>query len=218
MSGYNVGFRSSRVRERLISRLEQQGITNLEVLNAIRTVPRHLFVDEALAHRAYDDVVLPIGHDQTISQPYIVALMTQALMRHGRPKRVLEVGTGSGYQTAILAQMVSQVYTVERISALILKARERFAEMGILNVEMKLDDGHQGWEEKAPFDAILITAAPSGIPTRLFKQLEIGGRMIVPVGPEAQEQQLIELVRTEDGYEQEVLERVRFVPMRSGTR
>ncbi len=218
MNGYNVGFRSSRVRERLISRLEQQGITNLEVLNAIRTVPRHLFVDEALAHRAYDDVVLPIGHDQTISQPYIVALMTQALMRHGRPRRVLEIGTGSGYQTAILAQMVSQVYTVERISALIMKARERFAEMGVLNVEMKLDDGHVGWEEKAPFDAILITAAPSGIPTRLFNQLEIGGRMIVPVGPEAQEQQLIELVRTEDGYEQEVLEQVRFVPMRSGTR
>ncbi len=213
---YGVGMRSRRVRERLITRLEEQGITNLEVLDAIRTVPRHQFVDEALAHRAYDDVVLPIGHEQTISQPYIVALMTEALMRYGRPKRVLEIGTGSGYQTAILAKMVPQVYTVERIGALIRRAQERFSEMGILNVEMKLDDGHVGWEEKAPFDAILVTAAPSGIPVRLFNQLEIGGKMVVPVGPEKKEQQLIELTRTSEGYEQENLGSVLFVPMRAG--
>lgn len=218
MSNYEVGFRSRRVRERLISQLEGQGITDLEVLNAIRTVPRHQFVDEALAHQAYDNIVLPIGHEQTISQPYIVALMTEALMRHGRPKRVLEIGTGSGYQTAILAQLVPHVYTVERIGALIRRAQDRFAEMGILNVEMKLDDGHVGWEEKAPFDAIIVTAAPAGIPTRLLGQLEVGGRMVVPVGPEKQEQKLLELTKTADGYEEEVLERVRFVPMRAGAR
>ncbi|MBT3310061.1 MAG: protein-L-isoaspartate(D-aspartate) O-methyltransferase [Gammaproteobacteria bacterium] len=213
-----VGFRSRRVRERLIEKLQEKGISNPEVLDAIRTIPRHEFVDEALGHQAYDDTALPIGQEQTISQPFIVALMTEALLRGTPPQRVLEIGTGSGYQTAVLAKLVPQVYTVERIKSLIHRARDRFAEMGILNVEMKLDDGHLGWEEKAPFDAIIVTAAPSGVPKQLFNQLAIGGRMVVPVGPDRQDQQLLELVRTEDGFEQNDLGTVRFVPMRAGAR
>ena len=213
-----VGFRSRRVRERLIEKLQEKGISNPEVLDAIRTIPRHEFVDEALGHQAYGDTALPIGQEQTISQPFIVALMTEALLRGTPPQRVLEIGTGSGYQTAVLAKLVPQVYTVERIKSLIHRARDRFAEMGILNVEMKLDDGHLGWEEKAPFDAIIVTAAPSGVPKQLFNQLAIGGRMVVPVGPDRQDQQLLELVRTEDGFEQNDLGTVRFVPMRAGAR
>ncbi len=214
-----VGMFSRRVRERLITQLEEKGITDQEVLHAIRDIPRHLFVDEAFSHNAYDDTALPISHSQTISQPYVVALMTEALL-HGeqKPQKVLEIGTGSGYQTAVLSKLIPHVYTVERIGALVHQARERFADMGILNVEMKLDDGHVGWEEKGPFDAIIVTAAPSGIPTRLFNQLEMGGRMVVPVGPEKQEQRLLELVRTEEGFEENDLGSVRFVPMLSGAK
>jgi protein-L-isoaspartate(D-aspartate) O-methyltransferase len=214
----DVGFRSRRVRERLIKLLQKKGITHPEVLDAIRTIPRHEFVYEALGHQAYDDTALPIGHEQTISQPYIVALMTQALLQGDPLQRILEIGTGSGYQTAVLAKLVPQVYTVERIGSLIRSARQRFADMGILNVEMKLDDGHAGWEEKAPYDAIIVTAAPTRVPTRLFNQLKMGGRMVVPVGPDRQDQQLLALTRTEEGFEQQDLGIVRFVPMRQGAR
>lgn len=215
MSG-GVGFTSARTRDRLVAQLQEKGITNSDVLRAIREVPRHLFIDKALETKAYDDDALPIGHKQTISQPYIVALMTEALMR-GSPQRVLEIGTGSGYQTAILAKLVPQLYTVERIRGLIHAARDRFSEMEILNVEMKLDDGHMGWEEKAPFDAIIVTAAPERVPTRLFKQLTIGGRLVVPVGAERETQKLLELVRTEeDAFETFELCDVRFVPMLRG--
>ncbi len=213
-----VGFTSDRTRDRLIIQLQEKGIRDEAVLRAIREVPRHQFIDKALETKAYDDDALPIGHKQTISQPYIVALMSEAVMR-GAPQRVLEIGTGSGYQTAVLAKLVPQVYTVERIRDLIHSARDRFAEMGILNVEMKLDDGHMGWEEKAPFDAIMVTAAPERVPTRLFKQLTIGGRLVVPVGGERQTQKLLELVRTdEDSFETHELCDVRFVPMLRETR
>lgn len=211
-----LGFISARTRDRLITQLQQKGITHPEVLQAIREVPRHYFVDKALEHQAYDDTALPIGHKQTISQPYVVALMTEALLRGGTPERVLEIGTGSGYQTAILSRIIPRIYTVERIAPLAHAARDRFAELGILNVEMKLDDGHVGWEQQAPFDAMIVTAAPERVPTRLFKQLKIGGRMIVPVGPERQDQQLWELVRTEEGFERHDLGTVKFVPMRTG--
>lgn len=213
-----VGFISPRTRDRLITQLQEKGINNHAVLNAIRSVPRHFFIDKALEHQAYDDTALPIGHKQTISQPYVVALMTEALLRNGTPQKVLEIGTGSGYQTAVLSKLVPKIYTVERIAPLVHATRERFSEMGILNVEMKLDDGHVGWEEKAPFDAIIVTAAPSGVPKRLFAQLEVGGRMVVPVGPENEEQRLMELTRTEEGFDQVDLGPVRFVPMRTGAR
>ncbi len=213
-----LGFTSDRTRDRLVAKLKEKGIGNSDVLRAIREVPRHRFIDKALETKAYDDDALPIGHKQTISQPYIVALMTEAVLR-GSPQRILEIGTGSGYQTAILAQLVPQVYTVERIRGLIHTARDRFAEMEILNVEMKLDDGHMGWEEKAPFDAIIVTAAPERVPTRLFKQLTIGGRLVVPVGAEREPQKLIELVRTdEETFETYELCDVRFVPMLRETR
>ncbi len=211
-----VGFTSARTRDRLIAQLQQRGIGDERVLKAIREVPRHRFIDKALETKAYDDDALPIGHKQTISQPYIVALMTEAILR-GAPQRVLEIGTGSGYQTAVLAKLVPQLYTVERIRDLTLAARERLGEMDILNVEMKLDDGHLGWEERAPFDAILITAAPERVPTRLFKQLEIGGRMVVPVGAERESQKLLELIRTgEDTFDTHELCEVRFVPLVRG--
>lgn len=210
-----VGFTSSRTRDRLISQLQEKGISDAAVLRAIREVPRHLFIDKALETKAYDDDALPIGHKQTISQPYIVALMTEAVMR-AAPQKVLEIGTGSGYQTAVLAQLVPQIYTVERIRGLIHSARDRFSEMGILNVEMKLDDGHVGWEEKAPYDAIIVTAAPERVPTRLFNQLAMGGRMVVPVGAERGDQKLLELVRTEEGFDTHELCDVRFVPMLRG--
>ncbi len=212
-----VGFIGARARDRLISLLREKGIRNQDVLSAIRDVPRHHFMDEALRARAYEDTALPIGHEQTISQPYIVALMTEALLRgDNRPQRVLEIGTGSGYQTAVLAKLIPEVYTVERITALTHQARERFAEMGMLNIEMKLDDGHLGWEERAPFDAIIVTAAPAGVPKRLFEQLEMGGRMVLPVGDEGEVQRLIELIRTEEGIEQSDLGAVKFVPMKRG--
>jgi protein-L-isoaspartate(D-aspartate) O-methyltransferase len=211
-----VGFTSARTRDRLVAQLQEKGIRDHSVLRAIREVPRHRFIDKALETKAYDDDALPIGYKQTISQPYIVALMTEAVMR-GSPQRVLEIGTGSGYQTAVLAQLVPQVYTVERIRDLIHTARDRFAEMEILNVEMKLDDGHMGWEEKAPFDAIVVTAAPPRVPIRLFRQLTIGGRMVVPVGAERETQKLLELVRTaEESFETYELCDVRFVPMLRG--
>ena len=211
-----IGMTSRRTRERLINRLKDEGISNHEVLNAIREVPRHLFVDEALSSRAYEDTALPIGHGQTISQPYIVALMTQVLMEHHNPVNyVLEVGTGSGYQTAVLSRLVTRVYSVERIKALHSQTQKLLRELKIRNVKLKHTDGGMGMPEYAPFDGIIVTAAPEGIPLGLVNQLKIGGVMVMPVGTK-EEQILIKITKTEHDYEKEFIERVSFVPMLGG--
>lgn len=210
-----IGMTSRRTRERLINRLRQEGIGNERVLDVIRDTPRHLFVDEALAHRAYEDTALPIGYNQTLSQPYIVARMTEALLANGPVKRVLEVGTGSGYQTAILAQLVDQVFSVERILPLQELARERINLLGLRNVKMKHADGGMGWPEKAPFDAIIVTAAPRELPEELLEQLGDTGRLVIPVGPE-HHQELVLVTKEGGETTREVLEAVRFVPLLSG--
>ena len=211
-----IGMTSRRTRERLIERLKSEGISNHDVLNAIREVPRHLFVDEALSSRAYEDTALPIGHGQTISQPYIVARMTQVLIEHSTPpKYVLEVGTGSGYQTAVLSGLVTRVYSVERIKALHQHAQQLFRQLKIRNVKLKHTDGGMGMPEYAPFDGIIVTAAPEGIPKGLVSQLKPGGVMVMPVG-DRDEQILIKITKNEDGYEKEFIEHVSFVPMLGG--
>jgi protein-L-isoaspartate(D-aspartate) O-methyltransferase len=203
---------SQRTRDRLIQRLREEGIRDERVLEAMRNVPRHLFVDEALATRAYEDTALPIGQGQTISQPYIVALMTQVLLAGGRLKKVLEVGTGSGYQTAVLAQLVDEIYSVERIEPLMKLARKRLRELGCRNVQIKLSDGSWGWKEHAPYDGIIVTAAPAEVPPPLLEQLAPGGRLVIPVGgPAMQELRLVQY--TEKGLSQERLELVNFVPL-----
>ncbi|MEE2731372.1 MAG: protein-L-isoaspartate(D-aspartate) O-methyltransferase [Pseudomonadota bacterium] len=207
---------SQRTRDRLIARLQDQGIRNYEVLEAIRSTPRHLFVDEALAHRAYEDTALPIGHSQTISQPYIVAHMTELLLEAGPLGRVLEIGTGSGYQTAILSRFAKEVYSLERIKALQEKARKRIRALKIHNVVFRYADGSIGMKEKAPFDGILAAAAPSDVPQELLDQLAIGGRLVIPIGEK--EQKLYRITRTEEGFQREFIEDVRFVPFRSGLR
>ncbi len=207
---------SQRTRDRLVDRLREKGIKNERVLEVIRTTPRHIFVDEAMAHRAYEDTALPIGHGQTISQPYIVARMTELLLEAGTPDVVLEVGTGSGYQSAILSRLVPKVYTVERISALLQKAREAHRKMGLLNVYSKHSDGSWGWEPNAPYQAIMVTAAPESVPPSLLEQLAVGGRLVIPVGTKDGVQQLKLYVRTEDGFEESVKEMVRFVPLLDG--
>ncbi|MDE2089950.1 MAG: protein-L-isoaspartate(D-aspartate) O-methyltransferase [Gammaproteobacteria bacterium] len=207
---------SQRTRERLIQRLREEGISNPQILEVIRNTPRHLFVDEALASRSYEDTALPIGHGQTISQPYIVARMTEALLAGGMPSKVLEIGTGSGYQTAILAQLMSKVYSIERIDALLRQARNRLRALGLRNVRFKHGDGGQGWPEHAPYEGIMVTAAPSAMPPALLAQLGVGGRMVIPVGVQSGAQQLLLIKRTPDGYEQRLLERVSFVPLQTG--
>lgn len=210
-----IGMTSRRTRDRLIERLKQEGIQNHKVLEVMRDIPRHIFVDEALASRAYEDTALPIGFGQTISQPYVVARMTEALLRDGPVKRVLEIGTGSGYQAAILAKLADEVYSVERIDALLKLARARFYELGIRNIRLKHFDGRLGWPEHAPYDGILATAAPAEVPEALLEQLAPGGRLVIPVGDRgAQELRLI--TRTSEGYEQELLDLVSFVPMLTG--
>lgn len=211
-----IGMTSQRTRDRLIQRLKEEGIANPAVLAVIRNTPRHLFVDEALASRAYDDTSLPIGHGQTISQPYVVARMTEALLRDGPLQKVLEIGTGSGYQAAVLAQMVKEVFSVERIAVLISAARQRFQELRLRNVRVKHSDGMIGWPEHAPFDGILATAAPEGVPPALLAQLAVGGRLVIPVG-DANTQSLVMITRTPEGFQDEVLDQVTFVPMRAGT-
>ncbi|MCF7981516.1 MAG: protein-L-isoaspartate(D-aspartate) O-methyltransferase [Pseudomonadales bacterium] len=206
---------SLRTRDRLINRLREEGIRNEAVLDVMRNTPRHLFVDEALAHRAYEDTALPIGYNQTLSQPYIVARMTEALLANGPVKRVLEVGTGSGYQTAILAQLVDQVFSVERILPLQEQARERMVLLGLRNVKMKHADGGLGWPEKAPFDAIMVTAAPRELPEELLSQLADPGRMVIPVGPD-EHQELVLVTKNKEGIKREALEAVRFVPLLGG--
>ena len=205
---------SQRTRDRLVARLREQGIIDEKVLGQIASLPRHIFIDEALAHRAYEDTALPIGHSQTISQPFIVALMTQLLTEMPRAK-VLEVGTGSGYQTALLARLCERVLTIERIKALMPKARERLSALSFRNIQMRHGDGYAGWPEDGPFDGILVTAAPPVLPELLLEQLAIGGRLIVPVG-DGNEQDLRVIDRTEEGFVEKVHDRVKFVPLLGG--
>jgi len=207
---------SQRTRDRLVDRLREKGIKNERVLEVIRTTPRHIFVDEAMAHRAYEDTALPIGHGQTISQPYIVARMTEILLEEGIPDVVLEVGTGSGYQSAILSRLVPKVYTVERISALLQKAREAHRKLGLMNVFSKHSDGSWGWKPNAPYPAIMVTAAPEVVPPSLLEQLAVGGRMVIPVGSRGGVQQLRLYIRTEEDVEERTLELVSFVPLLDG--
>ncbi len=210
-----IGMTSTRTRDRLIHRLRKNGISNGRVLQVIRNTPRHIFIDEALASRAYEDIALPIGHGQTISQPYIVARMTELLLDMFSLDRVLEIGTGSGYQTAILAQLVRRVYSVERIAALQKQARARFRELGLRNIRLCHGDGGIGLPGYGPFDAILVTAAAEGIPRVLVEQLKLEGRMLLPIGS-GSEQVLVRITRTIDGYEKEILQQVNFVPLLAG--
>ena len=207
---------SQRTRDRLITRLQQQGIDNEQVLDVMRRVPRHLFIDEALAHRAYEDTALPIGYGQTISQPYIVARMTQLLLEDGMPNSVLEIGTGCGYQTAVLASTFPQVYSVERIEALYLQARKRLAELELYNVQLRHTDGIEGWPNPSyRFDRIIITAACSAVPEGLVAQLNDGGIMVLPLD-NGINQTMTKLTCGKDGLVSESLERVAFVPLLPG--
>ncbi|MGD8783721.1 MAG: protein-L-isoaspartate(D-aspartate) O-methyltransferase [Thioalkalispiraceae bacterium] len=210
-----IGMTSQRTRDRLIERLIKEGISDQRVLEVIRKTPRHIFMDEAMATRAYEDTALPIGHGQTISQPYIVARMTEALLQPVPPSKVLEIGTGSGYQAAVLAQLVDQVYSVERIDSLYNLARQRLLQLKLHNIRLRLGDGYAGWRNHAPFDAIIVTAAPTTIPKQLISQLAFGGRMIIPVGDQMQ-QRLMVITREEDALIESELELVSFVPMLKG--
>jgi protein-L-isoaspartate(D-aspartate) O-methyltransferase len=212
---HGIGMTSQRTRDRMVQRLREQGIKDEVVLGAMNAIPRHIFVDEALSIRAYEDVSLPIGYGQTISQPYIVARMTE-ILRCGRPLgRVLEIGTGCGYQTAVLSKVAQEVYSVERISPLLMKARANLRELRTRNVKVKHADGHYGLPDIAPFDGIIVTAGATHIPNELMGQLAIGGRMVIPVG--TQEQTLILVERLAEEFRQTKLEAVKFVPLLGGT-
>jgi len=210
------GMTSERTRERLVRQLRDEGIRDERVLQVMARVPRHIFVDEALASRAYENTALPIGRSQTISQPYIVARMTEALLEGGTLDKVLEVGTGSGYQTAVLAPLVRRIYTVERIATLLEQARQRFRFLKLRNIHPKHSDGGVGLPEFSPYDGIIVTAAPEGIPRALVDQLRPGGRMIIPIG-QGNAQALVKVTRTGKGYDTEMLEPVKFVPLLGGT-
>ena len=211
-----IGMTSARTRDRLVQRLREQGIRSPEVLDRIRNVPRHIFVDEALSSRAYEDTALPIGHGQTISQPYIVARMTEALLEGGPLFNVLEVGTGCGYQTAVLAPLVDKLYSIERIEPLLKRAKERIRELGVKNVRFRHGDGYRGWPTHAPDDGMLVAAPPLRVPDALLEQLKVGGRLIVPVGPEGA-QELVRFTRREQKVERQNLGPVAFVPLLEGT-
>ena len=210
-----IGMTSQRTRDRLVTRLREEGIRNEAVLDVIRNTPRHLFVDEALASRAYEDTALPIGYNQTISQPYVVAAMTDLIISNN-PKKVLEIGTGSGYQAAVLAPLIEKIYTVERIEPLAKQARQRFRKLGLRNVRASYTDGTEGLPDFAPYDAIITTAASEQIPQALLEQLsEHGGRLVIPLGgPNLQRLTLV--TRRGNSYEQENLDPVVFVPLLSG--
>ena len=218
-SKYNlngIGMTSQRTRERLLGRLMDQGISSLGVLDVMRSTPRHIFLDEALSHRAYEDVALPIGHNQTISQPYIVARMPEAIVTSGPLETVLEIGTGCGYQTAIIAQLAKKVYTIERIKPLLDRAKANIKSLRLRNTDFKHDDGSLGWEQKAPFDAIIATAAPQEVPNELLQQLNPqGGRLVIPVGGDDR-QELKLITRNEDDFSETFLDAVRFVPLLIG--
>lgn len=210
-----IGMTSRRTRERMVARLKEQGVRNDAVLNVMLETPRHLFVEGALASRAYEDTALPIGFNQTISQPYIVARMTELLLEYGPLDKVLEVGTGSGYQTAILAQLVKRVHSVERIYPLQQRARRCLQDLNLRNVRLKHTDGGWGWDEYAPYDAILAAAAPNEIPESLLTQMARRSVMIIPVGT-GRTQMLMRVIRSEISYEVEEIEPVSFVPFLPG--
>lgn len=211
-----IGMTSLRTRERLLGRLMEQGIKNMQVLDIIRSTPRHIFLDEALSHRAYEDVALPIGYGQTISQPYVVAKMTEIVSASRRLKSVLEIGTGCGYQTAVISRIAEKVYTIERIKPLLDRAKKNLKLLGIRNVEFKHDDGSLGWEERAPFDAIITTAAPQMVPAELYQQLSPEeGSLVIPVGVDNQ-QDLKHIVKSGQNIRTENLGSVRFVPLLMG--
>lgn len=215
MNPHGIGMTSDRTRQRMIDRLRLRGIGDERVLMAMAQVPRHLFVDEALAHRAYEDDALPIKYGQTISQPFVVARMTEEIIKHHHPVKILELGTGSGYQAAILAQLVDQVFSIERIDKLTRIARRRFIKLGYRNIRCKTGDGFEGWPSEALFDIIIATAAPEKVPYELLDQLEVGGKMILPVGNKKQ-QKLIAIVKESHGYREEMLGDVIFVPLLEG--
>ena len=220
MSGINlqgIGMTSQRTRQRLVDRLAEEGITNQSVLNTIASTPRHIFVDEAISHRAYEDTALPIGRGQTISQPYVVARMTELLLRFEGINRILEIGTGSGYQTAILAQMFAEVYSIERIQALQQKAKRLLRKLGLNNVKYHYGDGFAGWPGTETFDGIIVTAAPPTVPKSLLDQLSDGGVLIIPVGQQHTDQTLQLIQRHGDEFEYHDLEKVRFVPLLAGS-
>ena len=211
-----IGMTSLRTRERLLGRLMEQGIKNMQVLDIIRSIPRHIFLDEALSHRAYEDVALPIGYGQTISQPYVVAKMTEIVSASRRLRSVLEIGTGCGYQTAVISRIAEKVYTIERIKPLLDRAKKNLKLLGIRNVEFKHDDGSLGWEERAPFDAIITTAAPQMVPAELYQQLsQEEGSLVIPVGVDNQ-QDLKHIVKSGQNIRTENLGSVRFVPLLTG--
>lgn len=210
-----IGMTSQGTRDRLVQTLRKEGIKDERVLKAITQVPRHKFIDEALSSRAYENTALPIGQSQTISQPWIVARMTEALLDGGQPQKVLEVGTGSGYQAAILSHLVPTVFTVERIDELLKFARRRFHALRLNNIYVRYADGHLGWPSQAPFDGIMVTAVALSIPEDLLDQLGIGGLLVIPVERNGQ-QRLIAVRRTEDDFEETDLGGVVFVPLLSG--
>ncbi len=214
MISSRIGGKSKRSGELLAQKLHSEGITNSAVLQAIAQSPRHIFVPEILAHKAYDNTALPIGQGQTISQPYIVAKMSELLLANGRPKNILEIGTGSGYQTSILAQLTDKVYSVERIKGLQWQAKRCLRAMDLHNVAMKHGDGWQGWQSKGPFEAIIVTAAPASVPPALLEQLADGGCLIIPVGEQTQILKII--TRQGDTYNEQQIEAVRFVPLIPG--
>jgi protein-L-isoaspartate(D-aspartate) O-methyltransferase len=214
MMSSRIGGKSKRSGELLAQKLKKEGISNTAVLQAIAHSPRHIFVPEILAHKAYDNTALPIGQGQTISQPYIVAKMSELLLANGRPQNILEIGTGSGYQTSILAQLTDNVFSVERIKALQWQAKRCLRAMELHNVMMKHGDGWLGWQSKGPFEAIIVTAAPASVPPALLEQLADGGRLIIPVGE--QTQILTIITRQGDVFNEQQVEAVRFVPLVSG--
>jgi protein-L-isoaspartate(D-aspartate) O-methyltransferase len=209
-----IGMTSQRTRDRLVNRLEEKGIKNKNILRVLRKVPRHLFMDEALSTRSYEDTALPIGHGQTISQPYIVARMTELLLEGEPPQKVLEVGTGSGYQAAVLGALVPELHSVEIIEALYRNARDLLYDLGYRNIRVHKGDGNWGWKQNAPYDAIIVTAAPDEIPQTLLEQLKIGGRMVIPVGKQNQTQQLYLITRdASEKYTKVIHDHVQFVPL-----
>ena len=215
-----IGFTSQRTRTRMVCRLMDRGIRNEQILQVLNNVPRHLFVDEAIASRAYEDVALPIGAGQTISQPYAVARMSEILLEDGPLNRVLEVGTGSGYQAAVLSQLVDRVFSVERVRSLLDKARLRFRSLQYRNINTRHSDGGWGWASHGPYDGIMVTAAPRLVPEALLEQLAVGGRMIVPVGEQSvsqsKSQSLTIIERTLNGFEYREESDVNFVPFLTG--
>ncbi len=206
---------SARTRDRLVRRLQEQGIRSSEVLEQIRNVPRHLFVDEALSSRAYEDTALPIGLGQTISQPFIVARMTEALLHNFEGEKILEIGTGCGYQTTVLSPLVKKIYSVERIPELLRKTKKRLRQLDIYNVQYRLGDGWEGWPKYGPYDGIIVAAAAEELPPKLLEQIAPGGRLVIPIGPPGR-QELIMVTRQNDHFERESLGAVSFVPLVKG--